>query len=233
MIKAYIVDDEPHAKETLKLMLSNYCREVEVVGQFSNVKDALVAVNNQRPDILFMDIEMGEHTGLDLLSKLQDYHMYTVFVTAYQQYALEAIKLNVNDYILKPVDPLELIDTIEKFKKQLTISKGEANETALLIPHKNKMVRVPFDQIIRVEADNNYSIVVTHESQMIVAKTLKSLSEKLPDNQFLRSHSRHLVNKSYVASVTKGGSAKLLLNNDESIPISRDRKSEVMRLLTL
>jgi len=199
MIKAYIVDDEPHARETLKLMLSNYCREVEVVGQFSNVKDVLVAVKDQQPDILFMDIEMGEHTGLDLLSKLQEYNMYTVFVTAYQQYALEAIKLSVSDYILKPVDPLELIDTVEKYKKQRRNQSDHTSETAILIPHKNQMVRVPFDQIIRVEADNNYSIIVTKDSQMMVAKTLKSLTEKLPNSQFLRSHSKHLVNKDFVA----------------------------------
>lgn len=231
-VTCVIIDDEKPARDTLSLMIKNFCPELNVIGEAETVNDAYQLLESESPLVIFLDVKMNDQTGFDLLRKINANNYYIVFVTAYNQYAIDAIKSDANDYILKPINPDELSEVVNRFLKSNFYSerKKKNNHKSLLLPSKNKFIAVNTKEIIRVEADNNYSNIFLKDGSIIlVSKNLKSFEELINSTYFIRVHSKHLVNKENIKSITKGQDASLELLDGTIIPVSRERKSGLLK----
>lgn len=238
-MRAYIVDDELNAREVLLDKLKTHCPEVKVIGSTGDAECAIQEIENLRPELLFLDIEMPKMNGFDLLKSLPEYEKEIIFVTAYDAYAIEAFRLCAIGYILKPVNNQELVKTIQyakdifsrkessssdRIQEFLKLGKGETFKMA--IPTKNGYSFLPLDQIIRLEADQNYTIIHAQHKQIVSSKNIGFFLELLEERGFAITHKSHIVNLEYVESYDKDG--VLVLSNGDHIPLGRRRKKDFL-----
>lgn len=243
-IPSFIVDDEPHNIENLTHLLQTHCPNVEVVGIAVSIKDALIGIQDHKPDLLFLDIRLNNETGFDLLQQIVYSPIEVIFITAYDQYGVQAIKFAALDYLLKPVDSDELIKAVQKATE--TLSYKKQNEQLLFLVQelsagKTKKIALPTQEairyvelasIVRCEASNNYTFIFLENGEKIlIAKTLKEYADLLAPSDFYRTHQSHLVNRSYIKSWLKEDGGKLLLTNGTTIPVSRINKERIKGLL--
>lgn len=238
MINAIIVDDEKDGAEVLQLLIEQHCPEVKIVAITYSVEEATAAILRLKPDLAFLDIEMTTGTGFDVIQATEGVKYERIFITAYEQYAIRAIKTNAADYILKPIDVDELIQAVKNVKDRLLQagSRLPADDSRALkkisIPSQEGFVLVDLDDIIRLEADSNYTqIFLRTKQKLMVAKTLKSFEEQLPRTHFCRIHSTHLINLNEVERYIKGDGGMIILKDSSSIPVSRSNKNELMARL--
>lgn len=244
-LKAVIVDDEKHARENLSGLLSEYCPAVKVIGEAADPSTAEVLINELNPDILFLDIRLSNTTGFELLGKLKSRNFGVIFVTAYDNYALKAIKFSAVDYILKPINHKELIEAVKKFTRKVE-SERKSIQLELLIENlsnerafkhlgvntEDRIELLLVKKIIRLQGESNYTrIFMEGGKPVLVSKTLVEFEELLRDLGFLRVHKTHLVNIDCVKSIEKNGDTKLLLNDGTIVPVSRRRKAGVLESL--
>jgi two-component system, LytTR family, response regulator len=244
-IKALIVDDERNNRENLSLLLSEYCRDVEVIGMAGSVDEALKIIESEEPDLVFLDIRMPEKDGFKLLERLDVVRFEVIIVTAYNQYAIQAIKFCAVDYLLKPIDIGELIQGVETVSRRIS-QKQENERLKQLIYHMNRngpperiglasQNRIDFigiAHIIRCEADSNYTHVYLDSRQKVtVSKTLKEFEELLRDSGFIRMHQSHLVNSVHIKSYQKNDGGYIIMDDDTLIPVSRTKKKEIVAML--
>ncbi len=230
MHKALIVDDEFHGRENLKLLLEELFDDIKVIDTASNVFQAKMMIEKHNPDIVFMDIQMDVLTGLDLLEVLKRTSIFKVVVTAYMNYAKEALILGANGYLLKPIISAELIEVISLFKK----SKEQENsdESALMIKHNRGYTVSELASILMVKAINNYcKIYFIDGTSKTISNTLKSFENKLQNPDFFRVHKTFLVNMKNVKeySVLEGGSVILL--DGTCIKVAISKRTEVKKML--
>ncbi|MBL0134421.1 MAG: response regulator transcription factor [Chitinophagaceae bacterium] len=245
MIKALIIDDEPSAINTLRLMLERYVPEITDLHFTSNPEEALEIIQKTPPDILFLDIQMPLMNGFELLRKVPSINFKVIFTTAHDQYAIQAIRFSAFDYLLKPIDADELRGAIniylqrnnteqvhdDQYKNLLNnITATNKQEFRLAIPTDNGMYFYSPDEIIRLEGESNYTrLFFTDKKPLLVSKTLKEYDEILADHGFIRVHKSHLVNKKYVINYTTDG--LLVLTDQSKVEISRRRRDEVIAAL--
>ena len=236
MIRAVIIDDEEEGRNTVNNILTQYCDAIHVVGQADGVSKGKELIISKQPDIVFLDIQMTDGTGFDLLEQLPKVEFRVIFVTAYDQYALKAIKYSALDYILKPIDPQQLIDAVNKFKvlesnfhimaeqiKTLFGFKSGFEKIALPTSEGLRFVRV--EDIIRCESDNNYTnFFLKNGEKILVTKTLKDYEETLSDSNFIRIHQSHLINLNYVERYIKGEGGSVIMSDGSEVEVSRRRK---------
>jgi len=243
-IKAVLVDDEIDSIGAMLIQLNRHCPQVHVIGSFTSVEEAYEFLAHHEVDILFVDIEMPRLNGFELLSKLGKFTFKVVFVTAYDQFGIKAIKFQAFDYLLKPVDPDELKEVIYKYESQYNFEKDTnpySNtvtslnlEDKILIPVGSEFEFIQMDNIIRCESDDNYTLFyLTNKKKIIVSKTLKLIESKLPNNTFIRVHSSHLINIHYISRYHKSDGGYFELTNGENIPLSRTRKDEILKMLRI
>lgn len=242
MIKAFAVDDEPAAITTLSLMIERYVPEITSLKTTNNPQEALALIAAYKPDLVFMDIQMPGFTGFDLLRQLDHIKFEIIFTTAFDQYAIEAIRFSALDYLLKPLDAEELKLAVQRFiahKNEAEKSRADLYDNLL---HNIRTTQAEFklaisssdgifffnpNQIIRLEAESNYTrFFFTDKKPLIVAKTLGEYEELLAPHGFLRTHRTHLVNRRYVQSFQPEGF--LLMKDNSKVEISRRRKEEVL-----
>ncbi|MDA3943385.1 MAG: LytTR family DNA-binding domain-containing protein [Bacteroidetes bacterium] len=238
-IKAILVDDEENARKALSNMLEYYCKEVEVIGQAANISAAHALIIDLEPDVVFLDIQMPGGSGFELLKKFRTIPFKVIFVTAFDQFALKAIKLSAIDYLLKPVSPRDLIKAVEKLGQRMEVEEHfdqqletlEANmqpdkqHKKIILNTSNNMYVLRIEDVIRCEADENYTRVINLDGKSImVAKTLKDFDELLSAFGFCRIHQSHLINLNHVLTYEKGSGGMVLLSNKERIPVSSRRK---------
>lgn len=243
-IRSFIVDDEPHNIENLTHLLHTHCPEIEVVGTAISIKEALTGIHATKPDLLFLDIRLNNETGFDLLQQIVHEQIEVIFITAYDQYGVQAIKFAALDYLLKPVDSDELMKAVQKaaealsYKKQneqlrflmQELSSGKTKKIAL--PTQDAIRYVEISSIVRCEASNNYTFIFLQNSEKIlIAKTLKEYADLLPSTEFLRTHQTHLVNRTYIKSWLKEDGGMLLLTNGTTIPVSRVNRERIKAAL--
>jgi two-component system, LytTR family, response regulator len=241
-IKTLIVDDELNNRENLHALLKEYCKDVEVVGLADSVDSAYKIIKSQKPDLVFLDIKMPEKDGFKLLESLIEINFEVIIVTAYNQYAIQAIKFCAIDYLLKPIDIIELSNAVDLVSRRMD-QKKENEGLKQLINHLNNKKRstkiglasqdkvdfVETSQIIRCEADNNYThIFLDNQKKMTISKTLKEFEELLSDYGFIRLHQSHLVNSAFIQSYYKNDGGYIKLNDGTTIPISRTKKNEII-----
>jgi two-component system LytT family response regulator len=249
MIKAVIIDDEPLAIESLEWEIENFNQDVKVIETFTNPKDAVSGINYLKPDLVFLDIEMPEIDGFQLLQLLDYKNFDLIITTAYNQYAIQAFKANAIDYLLKPVDPDDLIRAIEKVKnRQHTNSTTQNIETILNklvktnserqkkvpLSLNHKIVLVEPNEILYCKSDGSYTIVfLKNGEEHLISKSIKYIEELLPTNIFIRVHKSYIINLNEVKELIKQGAGEIILSNDKIVPISRTHKKDIFKALNI
>lgn len=228
---AVIIDDEKSALEVLKEIVSIYVPSVKIIGMESNLFAGIKLINESQPDILFLDIEMPAGSGFDFLDNLKYQDFYLIFTTAHSQYAIQAIKKGIHDFLMKPIDPDELVESIKRLSSTTKHSK-ENEEQKLVVQCLDKIHMLNIDEIIRCESDSNYTHIKLNSGKRItVTMTLKAIEEKLSSERFVRIHQSHLVNKTEIIEVGRGEQSHVLLTNGEKIPVSFRKRPLIKTLL--
>lgn len=246
MLEAVIVDDETKALQSLTWELTNFSDEIKVVASFTNPLEALAYLDNSEntPDCLFLDIEMPTMDGFQFIQKLKNKDFPVVITTAYNQYAIKALKNEAIDYLLKPIDSDDLNDTILKIKKfNSRTFTAERLEKILLnfntssiqkkitINTDGKLVFLQSDEILYVESDGNYStIFLTDGHKIVLTKKLKEVNEILPSDTFYRIHNSYIINLNKIKEFIKTD-GYIVLETNHKIPVSRQKKSDFLDLL--
>lgn len=239
MINAILIDDEERARDSLRTLLTSYCPDVNIVAECANVPDGVLAINKHHPKLVFLDIEMPEYNGFELLSFFRDVDFEIIFVTAYNDYALKAFEVSAVDYVLKPVDIDKLKLAVDKASKRLeghdmknrldvlkdSFKTNQFNKIAL--PLAEGLLFVDVMEIVYLEADGAYTNVWLKDgSKILVSKKIKFFEEVLEGRQnFFRSHRSYMVNINFIKKYNRSENS-LLLDNGKTIIISRDRKAE-------
>lgn len=247
-LRAVIVDDEPNNVGNLRILLERHCPDVEIVGQALNAEDGKRSILEQDPDLVFLDIQMPGKSGFDLLRELDEYSFEIVFITAYDNYGIQAVKFAAIDYLLKPINVEELQEAVKKVvgrstKKQRNLPLE--NLINLLNERNNRKLHrialqgaretrfVEPERIVRCEASNNYtSLFLTDGTKIVTSRPIFEYEELLKDYDFVRPHQSHLVNKRFIRSWVKEDGGFLLLENDFSVPVSRGKREEMKKLFT-
>lgn len=240
MLNIVIIDDDRNGREFLQALLDQYFpNRIAVLASCSSVSEAILAIRKTAPDLIFLDIEMPQASGFELIEKLGIINFDVVFVTAYSEYALKAIKFHALDYLLKPVNPEELKKTIEWAEKRLNGQRPSYNGYELLekfreamgpqslgVPTKEGVIFLAITSIIRCEASSNYTVIYLESGKKImVSRTLKDLENALPVHNFIRVHKSHLINVKKIAQYyRKEGSIQL--QDGSNIPLGRNCKEE-------
>lgn len=244
-MRAILIDDEIYNLENLRTLLGKHCPQVTIMATAENVNAAVDAIKKYVPDLVFLDIQMGEQTGFDVLEMLPERNFEVIFVTAYDQYGIKAVKFAALDYLLKPIDIEELIHAVNEAKNRLAkriqtsqldfllqqLKKPETNVSKIALQMQSEIRYVALSDIIRCEADNTYTYFFLTNERILVSKSLKEYADLLRPNGFLRTHQSHLVNPKFVKSWLKEDGGVLLLSSGEKIPISKPNKDTVKQAL--
>jgi len=242
MIKAIIVDDEPYCCETLATLLERYCPEVKVADICYSGAAALVAIQEQPPQILFLDIEMPQMNGFEMLEKIPHVNFELIFTTSYDQYAIKAIRFSALDYLLKPIDREELQIAVQKARQrlkhplpqQLEILLQKLNHPTtplqkIALPTMEGLQLISVHSIISCISSSNYSILHLKDNQKLtVSRTLKEVEEMLEEYAFLRVHHSYLVNLNEINKYIRGEGGYLVMSDGSSIDVSRSKKEKLL-----
>jgi len=245
MIKAIIVDDESNAIRNLKWELENFCEDVEVCDAFTNPVDAISAINYLKPDCVFLDIEMPEMDGFQLLASLKYRDFDLIITTAYDNYAIKAFKEHAIDYLLKPIDSDDLSESVERIRtnkkknglgfeiKKVIESITPKNERRkVAIPLTGKTVFVEPYEIRYCKSSGNYSEIHFFNNDVeLLSKKLKDVEELINNKDFFRVHNSYLVNLNYIREYIKSDGQYIVLDNGKTIPVSRTKKHLLMQAL--
>ncbi|WP_428328221.1 LytR/AlgR family response regulator transcription factor [Mucilaginibacter sp.] len=246
-MKAIIVDDEAANCENLQHLLQTYAPDVQIAAIAEDVDTALTAIKHHRPELVFLDIQLQAQSGFDLLKQLGEINFELIFVTAYNQYGIQAIKFAALDYLLKPIDIDELTAAIEKARKAIRQKQKndrlnylleylkDDNQTRprIALPLFSETRYVNISDIVRCEADNTYTLFMLNSGeQIMVSKTLKEYADMLLNYGFLRSHQSHLVNIAFIKSWLREDGGSLFLFDGTKIPVSKLNREKVKSILT-
>lgn len=243
MITATIVDDEPNCCEALATLIQRYCPEVKILDICYSAATALQSIKEQAPQILFLDIEMPFMNGFELLEKLGEVHFELIFTTSYDQYALRAIRFSALEYLLKPIDRVELQRSVQKaiarkvhpLPQQLEmliekIKHPSVTIQKIAIPTLEGFQLLMADSILRCEADSNYTFLFLKDKRKLIAsRTLKEIEEMLEAFAFIRVHNSHLVNLNEIEKYVKGEGGYLVMSDGATVNVSRSRKELLMK----
>lgn len=244
MLQAVIIDDEISNIENLKILLNKYCPEITVAGTATNVEQGLLAIRELNPAILFLDIQMPDKGGFDLLKSIAAPDFEVIFVTAYDKYAIQAIKFSAIDYLLKPVNINELVNAVDraivnaerkmqnKRLENLIRSISNKNQLRIAIPGNKETLFINPETILFCKSDNNYTIFhLKNEQKHISSKPIFEYEELLSAHGFIRCHQSYLVNSLFIKSWIKVDGDRLLIEGGHEIPISRNRKEKVKKAI--
>ncbi|MDD3687396.1 MAG: LytTR family DNA-binding domain-containing protein [Bacteroidales bacterium] len=242
MLKTVVIDDELNGRNIVKSFLEKYCDGVNVIGEADGVESGVECIIENNPDLVFLDIQMQDGTGFDLLEKLPKRNFKLVFVTSFDHYAIKAFKFSAVDYILKPVDPDQLVEAVEKVKAMAPADNVESKIDVLIsninslekiaLPSMDGIRFVKINEIIRCESDNNYTLFyLTSKEKILVSKTLKDFEILLSGSKFYRVHKSHLVNLKFISKYIPGEGGYLILEDGSHVDVSRRKKEGLMQIL--
>jgi two-component system, LytTR family, response regulator len=234
-----IIDDEPDAVDFISSIATEYCPDLDVCGKANNVKEGINLINEIKPDLVFLDVEMPNGTGFELLKHFPEKNFDVIFITAFNHYAIQAIKFSAVDYILKPININEFIESVARvvYKRSTNTSPGNDNyeillenlrtsrPTRLVIPTSDGREYLNPKEIIRIEADRSYSwFYIVNRHKILVSRHLKEFQDLLNDRNFFRPHNSHLINLDFVKKFIRHDGGYIEMNDGSQIPISRNRK---------
>lgn len=245
MIKAILIDDEKNSRESLRKKLQVHCPNVQVIAECANGLEGIAAIEAHQPDVVFLDIEMPHMNGFTMLQQLPQKNFALIFTTAYNQYAINAIRHSALDYLVKPVEVTELVNAVAKVTEQQRqpiqsaqlsiLEQLIAKETAparIAVATQSGLEIIYISNIIYLEATGNYTyIYLADEKPLLASKTLKEFEDILPTDQFFRIHNASLVNISAIKKYNKGEGGQVVLTNGTLLDVARRRKEELVQLL--
>ncbi|CAH8281341.1 LytTR family two component transcriptional regulator [Mariniflexile fucanivorans] len=238
-LTSIIVEDEETSRQILKNYLKKYCPNITVLDEAANVEEALVLIRNNDLDVVFLDVEMPYGNAFDLLDKVGDINFETIFVTAYNHYAIDALNAHASYYLMKPISIDELIKAVDyvteiktkenKLQNQILVPKTSTVNGKITIPQLDGFEVINTSDILFCKADDNYTeIHLNSNKKKIVSKTLKYFEDALIDSNFARVHKSYLVNVNEVVKYVKGKGGSVVLSNGKEIMVSASRKSELL-----
>jgi two-component system LytT family response regulator len=242
-ISTILIDDEARSRQNLRQLLGEYCPDIDIIAEASSATEALALIGRHQPDLLFLDIEMGELSGFDLLRMLQTPQTFElIFVTAFDRYGIQAVKACAIDYLLKPINIVELCNAVNKASRQIGPKKENEKLRELManidrrdedqriaVPLADKIEFIPVSKILRLEAEGNYTHFYLDEGKHhLVCRTLKEYQELLERHQFIRTHQSHLINFKKIAAYVKKDGGYISMEDGSTVPISRQKKDEVL-----
>lgn len=245
MLKTILIDDEQPVLNMLEGIVNEYCDDVDVVATAGSVVAGLKAIKNHQPDLLFLDINLSDGTGFDLLNQLEEPLPMVVFVTAYDEYAVKAFRFSAIDYIMKPINIVEIEAAVEKCKLQQersslsdklrtflqNIDEGNAEDKKIVLKTAESIHIIKIGDIIRLESDHNYTrFYLKNGQKLLVSKTLKEYDDLLDEFGFFRSHQSHLINVNYINRFDKAYGGEIVMTNDDRVPVSKRKRDELFDL---
>lgn len=244
-MRAIIIDDEKKGRIALRQKILDYCKEIEIIGEAEDGKMGYELINSKKPEIVFLDIEMPIMNGFEMLQQLKECNFHLIFTTAYDHYAIKAIKYSAFDYLLKPIDIEELKHTVQKLihvnrrelKEQIDILTSNFNNekpglNKLAIPTMDGLFFYNISDLIYLEAQSNYTNLHFKDQKSILAsKTMKEFEEILPSAMFFRPHHSFIINLHYVEKYIKGDGGQICLTNGAVVDVSRRHKEEFLKII--
>lgn len=246
MITAVLIDDDKHLREGLKALLERYTNDIKIIGEAESVKTGISTVEKLHPQVIFLDIHLSDGTGFDILEQLGKTNAHIIFITAHEQYAVKAFKFSALDFILKPVDPEELQNTIIKIKEAVgknnsfdhidllleNIRKKVDNFKRIALSTSDGIHLFEVSDIIRLEARVNYTeFFIKNHKPVLISKTLKEYEELLTEHGFERIHQSHLINLSYLKSYIKSDGGYVIMADNTNIPIAQSKREKLQELI--
>jgi two-component system LytT family response regulator len=242
-----IIDNDHKIREGLKEMLEQYCSGIQSISEAHSVETGLLSIQQLHPHLVYLDVEMDDGTGFDLIKKLGNYQFQLVFITAYNKYAVDAFRLSAIDFLQKPIDPQELAESVEKAQNSIRNSNLQnqlqvlydsmnairTNEKKIVLKDNEAIHFVRVQDIIRCEADGAYTkFYIAHSTPILISKSLKEYDELLSPFGFIRCHHSHLVNIAKILKFDKTDGGSLILDNKDLIPVSQRKKDQVLDYLS-
>ncbi|SHG65472.1 LytR/AlgR family response regulator transcription factor [Flagellimonas flava] len=237
-LKAILVEDEANSREILRNYLAKYCPGVKLLGEASNIDEGLELIQKHKPDLVFLDVEMPFGNAFDLLDKVPDRSFETVFVTAYNQYAMDALNNHAAYYLMKPINIDELIKAVDYVKDikekenalegQVLKAKPIKAEGKITIPQQDGFQVLEVGDIYFCKADDNYTEIYLEHKKIVVSKTLKYFEDTLKDYAFSRIHKSYLVNVGEVVKYKKGKGGSVVLSNGKELSVSASKKAGLL-----
>ncbi|MBN1339387.1 MAG: response regulator transcription factor [Bacteroidales bacterium] len=246
VIKAVIIDDEKHSRESTQILIRKFCPGVVIAGVAGSPEEGVEMIDTLHPNLVFLDIAMPRMNGFELLQSVTFRGFEIIFTTAYNQYAIKAFKVNAIDYLVKPIEPEELVKAVEKAKISMekTFSMNRMDEilhnlggaglkrSRLAFPVEGRIAMLDFDSILYCESDGNYTrLHLTGEKNLMVSRTLKDIASMLPATGFVRIHHSHLVNINHISEYLRGEGGEVILSNGSRLRVSRNRKEALLNAL--
>ncbi|MBD78934.1 MAG: DNA-binding response regulator [Crocinitomicaceae bacterium] len=231
-MRTLIIDDEEKAIQALENIINLFSLELNVIGRATSVKSAIGFLSNNEVDLVFLDVELRDGLGTEVLEHFPNRKFETIFVTGYDQYAVNAFKLNAYNYLLKPVDPDELKLVIERLLNGKKPDQPEKD--SLMVPTSDGIIILKLSSIIRLQSDNNYThIILEEQKKILVTKTLKRFEDSLSSPDFIRVHQSHIVNFTKITGYSKKEGGILQMSNSDRVPVSKKYKHIVESIFHL
>lgn len=240
-----LIDDEPGARAVIREFLKHSFPDLNVIGEAAGIKEGFLLFNQLKPDLVFLDIELEDGTGFELLDKIQHENCKVVFTTGHNDFAIKAFRYNAIDYLLKPIDPDEFTVAVKKAIEHMAMGSQAKQFLQLLDTTKNKsfdrialttsdgLVFASTQDITRIETYGNYCFVFMSDGErLLVSRNLKEFEEMLPEPDFFRIHQSHMVNTSFVRKFIKGEGDHVLMTDGSKVPVSRRRKEDFIQVIS-
>jgi two-component system LytT family response regulator len=243
MLKTVIIDDEKKAREFVESIIKNNFSEIQIVAKASSVLEGIKAINNNKPNLVFLDIEMQDGTGFDVLDALPDRNFEFIFITAYNQHAIKAFKYSAIDYLVKPIDIDEFNNAIKKILNKKSINNNNnysilkenirsKSLSKLAVPTRSGFVYINISDIVRFEADGRYShIYLIGGYKHTVSRPLGEFTDLIRGNNFYKSHKSHLINLTFVKKFMKKDGGYIIMEDDSHVAISRNNREEFIEIM--
>ena len=246
-IRAILIDDEMTSLQNLKQKLDEFCRQITVVAATQNPEEAISIIRNLKPDVLFLDIEMPKMSGFRMLEELGDYNAEIIFTTAYNHYAIDAMRISAFDYLVKPVAIEELENAVNRLAEKGTmhtqerlhvlkdsINEAKSQEKRIAVPVSDGFNFIVIKNILRIESSSSYSrIFFVDGKSILVTKLLKDFENILTPYHFFRVHNSHLINLNYIKKYLRGVGGQVLMENGDLIDVARRKKEEFINLISI
>jgi two-component system LytT family response regulator len=244
-LRAILIDDELNSLQNLQNKLEKYCPSVKVLGTFEKPEEAILCVRHQKPDLLFLDIEMPKMNGFRFIEELGDFEGEIIFITAYNHFAIEAMRISAFDYLVKPVAIADLQNAITRLQEQRgrhtkermnvlkqSIGENKTQQNKIAVPTNEGLEFIVIKTIIRIESSANYSrLYLTDKHSLLVTKLLKDFEELLTPYRFFRVHNSHLINLNYISKYIRGDGGQVVMENGDVVDVSRRKKEQFLGLL--
>lgn len=248
-MKVLIIDNDSSIREGLKNLLQKLCPQITKIDEATGVMEGIQAIANLKPELVFLDVEMDDGTGFDLVQKIGNYNFQLVFITAHNKYAVNAFKLSAIDFLLKPIDPMELVVSVNKAIAQLknkdleqqvklleeslqSFSGARSQDKKIALNDGNSIHYIKVSDIIYCKADGSYTVFyLTNSRKIMVSKILKEYEDLFEDFGFLRTHHSYLINTTKISKFDKTDGGQLILEENHSVPVSARKKEQVLEIL--